>query len=272
MVDRHPRGAPALFGRSMQANRLKAAAREGRTAWGVYVTQPAPALVELAARAGLDFVRIDAYHGPMSAETVDDLIRAAFASDVTPTVRVANDRLQILSVLESGAMAITVPDVESRETALGVVRAARYPPRGRREISRPVRMIGVSAEAYFRWAEEELVVSVQIESNQGLAALDEIVTVDGLDMIQSGRQDLALALGVPGQPDHPKVLEAEERIVDAAHRAGKWVSIHFPPAPESIDRARRWALRGIECVTIGGDVQILFHALRERLVAMKADG
>jgi 2-keto-3-deoxy-L-rhamnonate aldolase RhmA len=132
----------------MQANRLKAAAREGRTAWGMYVTQPAPALVELAARAGLDFVRIDAYHGRMSAETVDGLIRAGFASDVTPTVRVANDRLQILSALESGAMAITVPDIETREDALDVVQAARYSPRGQREISRPVRMIGVPAEAY----------------------------------------------------------------------------------------------------------------------------
>lgn len=272
MVDRHPRGAPALFGRSMQANRLKAAAREGRTAWGVYVTQPAPALVELAARAGLDFVRIDAYHGRMSAETVDDLIRAAFASDVTPTVRVANDRLQILSVLESERWRSRCRMSKAARPRWAWCGQLATHPGERREISRPVRMIGVSAEAYFRWAEEELVVSVQIESNQGLAALDEIVTVDGLDMIQSGRQDLALALGVPGQPDHPKVLEAEERIVDAAHRAGKWVSLHFPPAPESIDRARRWALRGIECVTIGGDVQILFHALRERLVAMKADG
>jgi 4-hydroxy-2-oxoheptanedioate aldolase len=80
----------------MQTNRLKAAARDGRTAWGVYVTQPAPALVELAARAGLDFVRVDAYHGRMNAETVDALIRAGLASDITPTVRIANDRLQFL--------------------------------------------------------------------------------------------------------------------------------------------------------------------------------
>jgi 4-hydroxy-2-oxoheptanedioate aldolase len=255
----------------MQPNRLKAAVRAGRAAWGMYVTQPAPALVELAAQAGLDFVRIDAYHGTMGPETIDGLIRAGYASGVTPTVRVANDQVQILSVLESGAMAITVPDVESAEAARAVVQAARYPPRGRREISRPLRMIGVPGETYFRWADEELVVSVQIESGRGLAALDEIVAVEGLDMIQSGRQDLALALDVPGQPNHPKVLEAEERIVEAAWRAGKWVSLHFPPAPDAIERARRWVSRGVQCVTIGGDVQILFHALRERLAAMAAE-
>jgi 4-hydroxy-2-oxoheptanedioate aldolase len=253
----------------MQQNRLKLAAREGRTAYGMYVTQPAPALVELAAQAGLDFVRIDAYHGTMDTETVDSLIRAAYAGGITPTVRVANDPVQILSVLEQGVMGLTVPDVESAEAARAVVQAARYPPRGRREISRPVRMIGEPAEAYFRWADEELVVSVQIESRAGLDALDEIVAVDGLDMVQSGRQDLALSLGVPGQPSHPRVLEAEERIVQAAWKAGKWVSLHFPPASDALDRARAYAQRGAQCITVGGDVQILFQALGERLAALR---
>src|SRR5207248_10846750 len=107
--------------------------------------------------------------------------RAGYASGITPTVRVETDPVRILSVLEQGVMGITVPDVESAEAAQAVVQAARYPPRGRREISRPVRMIGEPPEDYFGWAEEELVVSVQIESRAGLDALDEIVAVDGLD-------------------------------------------------------------------------------------------
>lgn len=253
----------------MLQNRLKQAARSGRTAYGVYITQPAPALVELAAQAGFDFVRIDAYHGTMSPETMESLIRAAYASGITPTVRVANDPVQILAALEQGAMGITVPDIESAAAARAVVAACRYPPRGQREISRPVRMIGEPNEAYFRWADEELVVSVQIESPAGLAALSEIVAVDGLDMVQSGRQDLALSLGVPGQPSHPRVLEAEERIVEAAWKAGKWVSLHFPPAPDAIERARAWAARGAQCITLGGDVQILFAAFKDRLRAVQ---
>jgi 4-hydroxy-2-oxoheptanedioate aldolase len=184
-------------------------------------------------------------------------------------VRVANDPVAILSVLEQGAMALTVPDVESAEMARAVVKASRYPPRGKREISRPTRMIGEPNDAYFRWADEELVVSIQIESQAGLDQLDQIVAVDGLDMVQSGRQDLALSLGVPGQPSHPKVVAAEERIVEAAWRAGKWVSLHFPPAPDALERARAWAERGAQCITIGGDVQILFAALKERLGAMR---
>ena len=260
----HNRGMPPL-----PANRIKLAAAAKRTAYGIYVTQPAPALVEIAAQAGLDFVRIDAYHGTMSAETVDGLIRAAYAGGITPTVRVANDPVAILSVLEQGAMAITVPDVESAEDARAIVRASRYPPRGRREISRPLRFIGEPTEEYFRWADEELVVSVQIESRAGLEALEEIAAVDGLDMLQSGRQDLALSLGVPGQPSHPRVIEAEERIVEVAWKARKWVSLHFPPAPDALERARDLAARGAQVITIGGDTQILFAALKERLGEMR---
>jgi 4-hydroxy-2-oxoheptanedioate aldolase len=254
----------------MLRNGIKLAAQAGRAAYGVYITQPAPALVELAAQAGLDFVRIDAYHGTMSAETVDGLIRAAYAGGITPTVRVANDPVQILSVLEQGAMGLTVPDVESAAAARAVVQSARYPPRGRREISRPLRTIGEPTAEYFQWADDELVVSVQIESQAGLQGLDEIVALEGLDMVQSGRQDLALSLGVPGQPSHPLVLEAEERIVRAAWRAGKWVSLHFPPSADALDRAREWTARGAQCITIGSDSQLLYRALIERLAAMKA--
>jgi 4-hydroxy-2-oxoheptanedioate aldolase len=249
----------------MMTNRIKAAAREGRTAFGIYITQPAPVLVDLAGQAGLDFVRIDAYHGALGAETIDGLIRASYASGLTPSIRVGNDPREILSALECGAMALTIPEVDSAEAARAVVRAARYAPRGERESSRPARTLGASREAYFRWADEELVVSVQIESLAGLDAVEEIAAVDGIDMLQSGRSDLSQALGVPGQPDHPLVHEAEARIAAAARRAGKMLSLHFPPQPGSVDYARSWIANGVECVTIGGDIQVLFAAMRERL-------
>src|SRR5438093_10920911 len=101
----------------MLQNRLKLAAQAGRTAYGVYVTQPAPAIVELVAQAGLDFVRIDSYHGTMSAETVDSLIRAGYASGITPTVGVQKDHVRILSMLDQGLRGIPVTAVEIAEPA-----------------------------------------------------------------------------------------------------------------------------------------------------------
>lgn len=249
-------------------NRLTLAAARGRTAFGMYASQQAPALIEVAGRAGLDFVRIDAYHGGMGPETMGGLIRAAYSVGLTPTVRVLNQPISILSALELGAMAITVPEIDSPEAARTVVQAARYAPRGKREISRPIRTLGVSREEYFRWADEELVVGVQIESAAGLESVDEIAVIDGVDMIQSGRNDLALSLGLPGQPSHPRVLEAEERVVEAALRAGKLVSLHLPGGNEGIEYARRWAKRGVQCMTIGNDTQMLFEALQARLTAI----
>src|SRR5262245_21917912 len=101
----------------MMKNRIRAAAAEKRTAFGCYITQPAPALVEVAAQAGLDFVRIDTYHGTMSIETIDGLIQAAYANGITPTARVQNHPFAILQLLQIGLMGVNVPDVEDAEMA-----------------------------------------------------------------------------------------------------------------------------------------------------------
>lgn len=251
-------------------NRIRTAAKAGRTAFGVYVTQPAPVLVDVAAAAGVDFVRVDACHGALSPESIDSLIRAAYANGVTPAIRIPNDPAMITMALERGAMAITVPNVHSEAAARTAVSLSRYPPRGDREISRPSRTLGAGAGEYFRWADDELLVSLQIESVGGLAEVDAIARVEGVDMLQSGRQDLALALGVPGETSHSKVLAAEEKVVEAAWNAGKWASLHFPPGPGSLEMAASWLARGVQCVTIGSDTQNLLHFLRSRVQELVA--
>lgn len=249
---------------TLPSNAIKRAALDGRTAVGMYVRLPTPGIVELAGQAGLDFVRIDLYHGGLSLEAAEDLMRAAYSVGLTPTVRVQHDPGTIQAVIERGAMGITVPGINSIAEARAVVDAARQPPRGKRPSGRPLRTLGVSAAEYRRWADEELVVSVQVESREGVEAIEEIVAIDGLDMVQSGRSDLALSLGIPGQTTHRDVLAAEERIFEAARRAGKWVSLHFPPGSTSLDEARAWADRGVQCITLGSDTQIMFDAIRQR--------
>lgn len=253
-------------------NAIRRAALEGRTAFGMYVRLPAPGIVDLVGQAGLDFIRIDLFHGGLSLETAEGLIRAAYGVGLTPTARVAADAVLIHGVLERGALSITVPGVDDPEAARAVVDAARHPPRGRRPSGRPLRTLGAPSPEYLRWADEELVVSVQVESPRGLEAIDEIVAIEGLDMVQSGRSDLAMSLGVPGQASHPDVLAAEERIVEAARRAGKWVALHFPPGGSSLEQARRWAGQGVQCITLGSDTQILFDAVRRRVAAARDDG
>lgn len=255
---------------SLPANRILARARAGETALGMYVKTAAPEAVAVAGAAGLDFVRVDAYHGSMGPETTAGLLRAAYAAGVTPAVRLPKEPFAIMSALENGAQQVTFPAVNFAAEAARLASWCRLPPRGEREASRPLFTLGASAAEYRRWAEEELLVSVQVESATGLANLAEIVAVEGVDMIQCGRADLALSLGIRGGFTDPRVLEAEARVVETALAAGKLVSMHFPPGAGMVESARAWLARGIACLTIGGDTQLLDAAVRERLDAIRA--
>jgi 4-hydroxy-2-oxoheptanedioate aldolase len=251
-------------------NRILQKAAAGETAIGMYIKTHAPEFVTLAGRAGLDFVRIDAYHGGMGPETIASLIRAAYANGLTPAVRVPKDPFAISSALESGAQSITFPCVESAAEARYLASLCYLPPAGVREASRPLFALGYPAAEYRAWARDQLIVSVQIESAGALKELQDIIAVDAVTMIQCGRSDLASSLGLPGGTTDKAVLAEEARVVGAALQAGKLVSMHFPPGEGMIESASEWLARKIPCITIGGDTQILHAALQQRLTAIGA--
>lgn len=118
-------------------NRVKQLYRVGKPAYGTYVSLPAPALVEVAALAGFDFVRLDAYHVAFNPETLENMIRTAYAHGITPWVRCRNDPWIIMTTLDSGAQAITIPNVGSVEAAKAAVNAAFYPQKGERHRAHP---------------------------------------------------------------------------------------------------------------------------------------
>ncbi|MBS1879477.1 MAG: hypothetical protein JST31_08190, partial [Actinobacteria bacterium] len=110
-------------------NSTKAKLRNGETVLGTFVFLGDPAVVEIAALAGFDFVIIDSEHAPRGPEAIEGMIRAAEARGITPIVRVSRtDEKEILRALESGAQGIIVPQLESGEQAAEAVAATRYPP------------------------------------------------------------------------------------------------------------------------------------------------
>jgi 4-hydroxy-2-oxoheptanedioate aldolase len=110
------------------------------------------------------------------------------------------------------------------------------------------------------------VISCQIEGVEGLANYKEIVQVEGLGCIQTGRGDIALALGLAGDEDHPRVLEAEERIVEAALEAGKQVSLVHPLTEAGLARALAWSERGVRILTLDADSRVLLRAYSEAVM------
>lgn len=253
----------------MTTNRVLKNIAAGVPSFGPYVTFPTAASVEVAALAGFDFARLDQYHIGYNPETLENMIRACYAHDITPWVRVRNDPWTIMMTLDFGAQIITVPNIGTAAQAREAVAAAFYPPKGDREMSRPLRFRNLSAGDYLEWASTNVLVACQIEGSEGLENYREIVRVDGIDIVQTGRGDLSLALGVPGQDSHPKVLEAEERIVTAALEAGKQVSLLQVLTPDGIERARAWIEKGVSIMTLGSDYQTLLATFKQGLGKVK---
>lgn len=227
-------------------NRIWAAEAAARTAIGMSIKAPSARNVACAARAGMDFVRFDLAKNCVPEADLAALIMAARNLNLTPLVRI-DEPGQIARVFQDGALGVTLPRVDTRDEA--------------------EELAGICGVAGAHLG-KELLVSLQIESTTALDDVQAIAAVDGIHMLQSGRNDLAKSMGLPGQPGHPDVLHAEETIAGAATRAGKMMSLHFAPGPESISEARTWIARGITSITIGADTQILEEAVQLRVGAI----
>jgi 2-keto-3-deoxy-L-rhamnonate aldolase RhmA len=244
----------------LKKNPVKQALRDGRTVFGIYIGVPAPAMVELAGYAGFDFVRIDLSHNAYDITTIVHMIRAAEAAGVTPMVRVDNDPHLIANVLEAGAMGLIVPDVSTAEKARSVVNAVHFAPlgdRGTYAATRIARYGAISGGDYCKWSNEEILLGIQIESKEAADNLEQTLSVDGIDMIGSGRGDLSNALGLTGQKNHPSVLALEEKIFATAKSRGKYTSVNLDPtAPNFAETVASWKKRA-QVITLGHDITLI---------------
>jgi len=246
---------------ALQPNPVKKLIKEGKTAFGIYVSIPSPMIIELAAEAGMDFVRIDAYHSPLDLYQTQHMIRAAEARGIIPIVRVHKDVQKIQSALEMGAMGVAVPDIATVEDARFAVNAARFMPVGERGMFSASRDSGygaVASDAYAKWSNQEVELAIQIESAEGVANAEKILAQPGIDLVGSGRGDLSQSLGLTGQRNHPKVLAAEQRIYDVAKANGKAITVTLDPmAPNFTDSVQEWIAKKMDVIMLSIDIAIL---------------
>lgn len=244
----------------MREHQLRQKLYSGQVVFGPFLKLSDPAIVEIAGHAGFDFVIIDTEHGPASIETTQHLIRAAENVGIAPIVRVTeNNPGLILRVLDVGACGVQVPQVSQRSDAVAVVRSAKFHPAGERGVCRYVRAASYSSMdrfQYFRNSNENSLVIAHVEGLVGLRNLPDILQVDGLDVIFLGPYDLSQSCGVPGEVDHPKVVEEMTKAVDLAKASGKIVGTFV----ESIERARQWIACGVRYVSYSVDVGIFSAA------------
>jgi len=211
----------------MRNNPLKERLRSGRAVAGVFCTLPSPAAVEMLGIMGYDFVIIDAEHGPMDVETCEHMVRAADAADIVPVVRIAlNISQNSLRYLDTGALGIQIPMVNTKEETERVVASTKYPPLGSRGLATTRASdygVGVRLTEYVRVSNQETLVVVQIETLEALSNVKEIADVDMVDVVFLGPTDLSAALGFPGQATHPDVMASIEEAGKTILKSGKSV-------------------------------------------------
>ncbi len=254
----------------MLTNRVKETVESGGTAIGTLVLEfGTTGLGRIASAAGADFVIFDMEHSGFTVETIRTLMATSRGTGIVPMVRPSGSLYHLISgPLDMGAMGVMVPMVESEAQARQIVQAARYPPIGGRGSAFGFAhddYLGGDVAEKMRHANEQVLLIAQIETAQGLAAVDEIVAVDGIDVIWIGQSDLTAFLGIPGQFDHPDYLAALDRVVEAADRAGKTAGF----MATSVEEGSMLLERGFRILAYWADVGIYQSALRQGIASLR---
>ena len=199
----------------------------GEKPLGVFITSTDPATTEIMAEVGFDFIIIDGEHGPMGRVQVEDHTRAAKAGGIIALARVLeNSQTLIQATLDSGAHGIVIPHVDTPEHARAAVAACRYAPAGRRGMCPTVRSGGYNLDNWSNWvraANENVLVIPLIESRLAVENIEEILAVDGIDIIHFGPGDLSADMGLAFPDGMSQLTEAWQRVRSAASAAGKYI-------------------------------------------------
>jgi 2-keto-3-deoxy-L-rhamnonate aldolase RhmA len=179
-----------------------------------------------------------------------------------------------MQALDNGALIVSMK-INSVEDARAAVAATYYPPRGVREPSRAKRHKSLPEARYLEWYNDQILVSLQLESPGALENYREIVKVDGADIIQFGKHGFAAALGISmdlagyGPTMDPRLEDYEKRVVFAALEAGKQVSLVHSLTPEGIERTLRWIEQGVYVMCMDSDWIILNRDYSNALKALR---
>lgn len=186
-------------------------------------TIPSATVPQAMAAAGADAVIIDLEHGAIDYATAHAMVAATQGFDCAPTIRIAeNDAVLVKRALDMGAEGIVFPLIDTAEDAARAVASMRYPPNGTRGFGPFIAHSrwGVPMLDYRTEIEPELCTILLIETRAGVANIDAIVDVPGIDLIVPAQFDLSTALGISGQFDHPEFIAAVDKVETACKRAG----------------------------------------------------
>ncbi|MCC6589147.1 MAG: 2-dehydro-3-deoxyglucarate aldolase [Bryobacterales bacterium] len=239
--------------------------------FGSFLNLGSALTAEIVAMAGFDFVLIDLEHGAGFEAHLLGQLQAIAHTGAAPIVRVESlDRPRFHRVLDLGAQGIMVPHVDTPEMAKQAVAAMRYPPTGVRGVAMMNRAcgFGTTFNEYVKTSSQTLLGIMQIESPEAVENAEAIAEVDGVDVLFVGPLDLSHSLGITGQFDHPKFIEAVRKVARAAEHTGKMSGI-LMPKPEFFATCFGMGFRFLPCNSDGGMLNAAARNLLKSLQTAK---
>lgn len=224
---------------------------------GSWITLAHPAIAEIMAKAGFDWLAVDLEHSVITIREAEELIRVIGLCGAAPLVRLSfNDPIQIKRVMDAGAHGVIVPMVNAVAEAERAVAAVRYPPQGNRGVGLArAQGYGNAFEEYKDWLNREAVVIVQIEHIEAVENLAAILSVDGVDGFIVGPYDLSGSLGVPGNFGHPLMQKAMTTIRSIGSASDKALGIHI--VEPDITQLHQRIAEGYRFIAYSVDIRML---------------
>ncbi|NPV54954.1 MAG: hypothetical protein HPY71_15815 [Firmicutes bacterium] len=242
----------------MRENKIKQALRNGEVVIGTMVSEVrTPAIAQMMATAGYQFIFIDMEHSAFNMETVQDMILACRAAGIQSIVRTPGmERCSLSRPLDAGSDGILVPQVETREEVEAIVRETRYYPLGERGCA--LRRLHsdyrkVDTVEYTGHANEEALVVIQIESERAIEHLDELVNIQGVDAAFIGPNDMSQSYGIPGQIKHPKMVAAYRRLIEVCNKYGVAPGMHL----FNLEDVKEWVGAGMRLIAYSSDINMI---------------
>lgn len=210
-------------------NKFRKALLDKQVTLGAWMQIGHPAIAEIFAKRGFDWICVDLEHGAIDLDTMTNIFRTIDAYDCVPIARLPlNDPVWIHRSLDAGARGLIIPMVKTADEAENAIKEAKYPPRGVRGFGYSrANMHGIDFDDYIKTANDEIAMIMQIEHKDAIDNLEDIVNVDGVDALFVGPLDLSGSMGITGQMQHPDMIAALNKYRKVAKNADKSFGMHI---------------------------------------------
>jgi 2-keto-3-deoxy-L-rhamnonate aldolase RhmA len=242
----------------MKPNALREKLQQGKPVYGTMIQAvPWPAIGQIMALAGCDFLFFDMEHGPFSMETIATMIQVTRLAGVTPLVRVPNDEYHLMvRPLDAGAQGIMIPRVETKAQVEHIIECTMFPPLGSRGCSVDKGHNDFDRQPMWDFTEQanqENLIILQIEREKAVEDIDDLLSVPGVGGAILGPNDLALSMGMRSQDMLGALEEPIQRVLDAALRMKIPCGIHIA----NLDWLAEWQRRGMQLICYSKDISFL---------------